>query len=190
MVVVKRSQALFLQSLRQELLSNRPVSSRYLARLSPFIDSAGIIRVGERLRHFLRTNRHKFPILLLKLSHLSFLIARHWHFYSCHSGPCLMSAMICRQFWIEGERHVIRRVISECTTCVRLAASNPQPIMADFRVQPSAPFARVGIDYAGPLLMKKTSLICRPKLFWRLSIGLLRIGDYFRRCTLIMVQIS
>jgi len=69
--------------------------------------------------------------------------------------------MICRKFWVVGERHVIRCVISECTICVRLAARNPQPIMADvsdFRVQPSPPFARVGIDYAGPLLMKETSL--------------------------------
>jgi len=72
-----------------------------------------------------------------------------------------MSAMICRQFWIIGERHVIRRVISECNICVRLAARNPQPVMADFpdfRVQPSPPFARIVIDYAGPLLMKEISL--------------------------------
>ncbi|XP_027850721.2 uncharacterized protein LOC114130034 [Aphis gossypii] len=161
MVVVKHSQALFLQPLRQELLYNRPVSSRYLARLSPFIDNSGIIRVGGRLRHSLLTDRRKFPILLSKLSHLALLIARHWHLYACHAGPRLVSAMIGRQCWIVGECHVIRRVISECTICVRLAARNSQPIMAnllDFRVQPSPLFVRVGIDYAGPLLMKETSL--------------------------------
>jgi len=160
-VVVKCSQGLFLKTLMSELSSGQAVSSRLLARLSPFIDSSGVIRVGGRLRHSLLSDRRKFPILLSKLSFLPLLIARHWHSYACHAGPRLISALICRQFWIVGERQVIRKAISECTRCVRLAAHNPQPIMSDLpdcRVQPCSPFSRVGIDYAGPLIMRETSL--------------------------------
>lgn len=72
-----------------------------------------------------------------------------------------MSAVICRQFWIMGDRLVIRRAISECTTCVRLSARNLQPVMSDVpdvRVQQCHPFSCVGIDYAGPIIMKGTSL--------------------------------
>lgn len=161
MVVVKCSQNLFLKTLKSELIAGQVVSSRLLARLSPFVDSAGVIRVGGRLRHSSLPDRHKFPILLSKSSFLPLLLARHWHTYACHAGPRLISALICRQFWIVGERQVIRRAISECVRCVRLAARNPQPIMSDlpdFRVQPCFPFSRVGIDYAGPLIMKETSL--------------------------------
>ncbi|XP_015375614.1 PREDICTED: uncharacterized protein LOC107170105 [Diuraphis noxia] len=60
-----------------------------------------------------------------------------------------------------GDRFVIWRAISEFTICVKLSARNPQPIMADLpdvRVQQCHPFSCVGIDYAGPLLMKETSL--------------------------------
>ncbi|XP_008179923.1 uncharacterized protein LOC103308408 [Acyrthosiphon pisum] len=159
--VIKCSQGVFLKSLFLELSSGKAVSSRPLARLSPFIDDCGVIRVGGRLRHSLLSDRRKFPVLLSKASYLSLLIARHWHLFACHAGPRLMSALICRQFWIVGDRSVIRRAISECTVCVRLSARNLQPVMSDlpdFRVQQCHPFSSVGIDYAGPLIMKETNL--------------------------------
>jgi len=131
LAVVKCSQAKFLKPLLQELSSGKIVFSRPLARLSPFIDSHGVIRVGGRLRHSLLSDRRKYPVLLSKSSHLSLLVARHWHKFACHAGPRLMSALICRQFWIVGDRYVIRRAISECTICVRLSARNNQPIMSD-----------------------------------------------------------
>lgn len=161
MAVVRCSQSICFKNLMAELSSGRVVSSRLLAQLSPFIDSEGVIRVGGRLRHSLLSDRRKFPKLLSKLSFLSLLIARHWPFYACHAGPRLVSALICRQFWIIGERQIVRRAISECIRYVRLSAHNPQPIMSDlpdFRVQPCSPFSRVGINYAGPLFMKETSL--------------------------------
>ncbi|XP_025204443.1 uncharacterized protein LOC112601188 [Melanaphis sacchari] len=161
LAIVKCSQAIFFKALLRELSSGQSISSRPLARLSPFIDKNGVIRVGGRLRHSLLSDRRKFPILLSKSSHLSLLVARHWHRFACHAGPRLMSDLICRQFWIVGDRYVIRRAISECTVCVRLSARNPQPIMSDlpdFRVQQCHPFACVGIDYAGPLLIKETNL--------------------------------
>ncbi|KAF0736570.1 Integrase catalytic domain-containing protein, partial [Aphis craccivora] len=161
LAVVKCSQAIFLKTLFQELSSGKAVSSRPLARLSPFIDKRGVIRVGGRLRHSLLSDRRKFPVLLSKSSHLSLLVARHWHRFACHAGPRLMSAMICRQFWIVGDRYVIRRAISECTICVRLSARITQPIMSDLpevRVRQCHPFSCVGIDYTGPLIVKETGL--------------------------------
>jgi len=162
LVIVKCSQATFLGPLLQELSFGKIVSSRTLARLSPFIDGHGIIRVGGRLRHSLLSDQHKYPVLLSKSSHLSLLVARHCHRFACHAGPYLMSALICRQFWIVGDRYVIRRAISECTICVKLSARNIQPIMSDLpdvRVQQCHPFSCVGINYAGPLLVKETSFV-------------------------------
>ncbi|XP_015375924.1 PREDICTED: uncharacterized protein LOC107170345 [Diuraphis noxia] len=161
LVVIKCSQTLFLKSLLQELSSGGVVSSRPLARLSPFLDRQGVIRVGGRLRHSLLSDRRKHSVLLSKSSHLSSLIARHWHQFACHAGPRLMSALICRQYCIVGDRYVIRRAISECTVCVRFSVRNIHPIVADLpgvRVQQRHPFSCVGIDYAGPQLIKETSL--------------------------------
>lgn len=160
-IIVRCSQYNCLKPLVQELSTNQPVSSRPLARLCPFVDAQGVIRVGGRLRHSHLSERRKHPILLSKESHLSTLVAKHWHVFAGHAGPRLMSALICRQFWILADRKVIRKVISDCTICVRLAGVHTQPIMSDLpsvRVQQCRTFSCVGIDYAGPLLMKELNL--------------------------------
>lgn len=66
-----------------------------------------------------------------------------------------------RQYWIISIRSVLHRVLSRCTVCVRLNAKPIQPLMADLppaRVQRCRPFARVGIDFAGPLQMRELGL--------------------------------
>lgn len=69
--------------------------------------------------------------------------------------------MIHRQFWIVSLRSVIHSVISQCTLFVRLWASTSMPVMADLpesRVLQCRPFSRVGVDYAGPLIMRENKL--------------------------------
>jgi hypothetical protein len=73
LAVVKCSQAIFLKPLLQELSSGKIISYRPLTRLSSFIDSHSVIRVGGRLRHSLLSDRRKYPVLLSKSSHLSLL---------------------------------------------------------------------------------------------------------------------
>lgn len=160
-VVIKCSQGIYFRSLLQELARNSRVSSKQLARLSPFIDSKGIVRVGGRLGNSQLTDRQKHPVLLAKASRLSKLIVHHWHIFSCHSGTRLMISLILRQFWILSVRRVIGIEIKSCVTCVRLSAVNPQPVMADLppsRVVQCRPFSKVGIDFAGPLRMKELKL--------------------------------
>jgi len=160
-VVIKCSQGIYFRSPLQELARNSRVSSKQLARLSPYIDSKGIVRVGGRLGNSQLTDRQKHPVLLAKASHLSKLIVHHWHIFSCHSGTRLMISLISKQFWILSVRRVIGIEIKSCVTCVRLSAVNPQPVMADLppsRVVQCRPFSKVGIDFAGPLRMKELKL--------------------------------
>lgn len=159
--VVQCSQRSYFKELLSELSHGRPVSSKKLAKLSPYLDSDGVIRVGGRLRNSQLPDRQKHPILLAKSSYLSKLIIRHWHIYSCHSGTRLLMSIVSRQFWILSVRRVIGNVIKNCSACVRLAAVNIQPVMADLpksRVSQCRPFARVGIDFAGPFQMRETQL--------------------------------
>jgi len=159
--IVRESQRIYFVELLRELSTGNRISSKPLARLAPFVDDSGIIRVGGRLRHSTLSYDCKHPMLIAKRSHLALLICRRWHRLTCHSGPRVMISLILRQYWIIAIRSVVHEVVTKCAVCVRLAAKPPQPLMADLpaaRVQQVRPFARVGVDYAGPLQMRELKL--------------------------------
>ena len=74
-----------------------------------------------------------------------------------HAGPTLLSASLSQRYHIVGGRNVIRSVTRECVTC-RRKAEKPQPQMLGQlpieRVTPGPVFQMVGVDYAGPVLVK------------------------------------
>lgn len=160
-VLVLESQRIHFTVLRRELLRNIRVSSKSLSKLSPFIGADSVIRVGGRLSHSLLTYDCKHPVLIAKDSHFARLLCERWHKLTCHSGPRVMAAMITRYYWVVALRSVLHGVMSRCIVCVRLNARPIQPLMADLpaaRVQQCRPFARVGVDFAGPLQMRELKL--------------------------------
>ncbi|XP_027841687.2 uncharacterized protein LOC114123039 [Aphis gossypii] len=161
LAIVRFSQLTFFSKLRHELGCSKPILLRSVARLRPYIDDSGVIRVGGRLANAQLSNEQRHPVQLSKSSYLSLLLIHHWHDLTGHSDPRVITALLGRQYWIMSVGTLIRTVISHCTRCVRLSAANPQPVMADLprsRVTECRPFSRVGIDYAGPLLMKEHRL--------------------------------
>jgi hypothetical protein len=96
--IIIEAQRLPFSMLRNELESGIRISAKHLARLCPFVDSVGTIRVGGRIRHSSLPYKQRHPILLPKTSHLSILIYRHWHKITCHSGPRVMSSLIHRRY--------------------------------------------------------------------------------------------
>lgn len=160
-VLEAESQRVHFIVLLHELSTGKHVSSKPLARLAPFIDPDGVIRVGGRLRYSLLTYDCKHPILLSKRSHYAYLLCRRWHLVTCHAGPRVLTALISRRFWIMSLRSVLHNTITNCSVCVRFDAKRVQPLMADLpdtRVQQRRPFERVGVDCAGPLHMRETRL--------------------------------
>ncbi|XP_008188319.1 uncharacterized protein LOC103310776 [Acyrthosiphon pisum] len=160
-VLAAESQRVHFAVLRQELAAGARISSKPLARLAPFIDTAGIVRVGGRLRHSLLNYDCKHPVLLAKRSHYAMLLCRRWHLLSGHAGPRVLAALIARQYWVMSLRSVLHNVLINCTVCVRLDAKPSYPFMADLpgpRVKPRRPFEQVGVDYAGPLQLKELRL--------------------------------
>eukprot|EP00102_Acyrthosiphon_pisum_P020672 XP_016657882.1 PREDICTED: uncharacterized protein LOC107883053 [Acyrthosiphon pisum] len=161
LVIVRSAQECYLSQLVVGLRRGSPVQSKALARLCPFLDSDGIIRVGGRMQNSNWSERRKHPMLVPKESHLAVLITRHWHLYACHARPRLLIALVQQRFWVIGVRLIVHRVIRKCVLCAKMSANHPQPIMAalpGFRVREAHPFSIVGIDYAGPLQMKELSL--------------------------------
>ena len=90
---------------------------------------------------------HTFTKLLVKSEHQRLL----------HAGPTLVTASLSRRFYIVKGRRMIRSIIHACVKCRRVA-SRPKPqilgqLPAD-RLHPGPVFNRIGVDYAGPFLIK------------------------------------
>lgn len=132
-----------------------------LSSLSPFFDSAGLLRVGGRLDNSSLEYSSVHPLLLPKKCTLSNLICDHYHQQSLHSGPRTTQSIILQKFWIISLRSLLRSRIRNCLTCFRFRTSPVQPLMASLpshRVTPLRAFQAVGVDFAGPFNVKINNL--------------------------------
>ncbi|XP_054260682.1 uncharacterized protein LOC128985314 [Macrosteles quadrilineatus] len=128
-----------------------------LARLSPFIDDNGLVRVGGRLKHSNLTQDAKYPILLPKSHNVVKLLVMHYHLKYLHAGPQLLQSILTQEVWILSARSVIRSVIFKCQRCFKLKPTNQPPLMGDLpetRLRPVRPFYHTGMDYSGHFEVK------------------------------------
>jgi len=132
-------------------------SSHFLARLTPFIDANGILRVGGRLQAASLTMENKHPAILPKDSPFTNLVIADAHIRTLHGGTQLTLCTIREEFWIFGGRAPVRSFILKCIQCTRFRRKRAQQLMGQLpkeRVTPSRPFLNSGIDYAGPFSLK------------------------------------
>ncbi|XP_029175788.1 uncharacterized protein LOC114944167 [Nylanderia fulva] len=128
-----------------------------LARLDPFVDRNGVIRVGGRLKHAVLNPDERHPIILPRRSHFAVLVIRECHRRAMHGGVQLTLGMVRQGYWIPGGRLEVRRHIHRCVTCLRWRAASPNPMMGQLpppRVTASRPFSQAGVDYAGPVQVR------------------------------------
>lgn len=64
-----------------------------------------------------------------------------------------------QKYWIPSANALARRVISDCTVCRRLLATGGEQKMADLPkdmlIPDLPPFSHVGVDYFGPIEVKR-----------------------------------
>ncbi|XP_025265579.1 uncharacterized protein LOC112638301 [Camponotus floridanus] len=128
-----------------------------LAKLGPFLDSKGILRVGGRLSNAAMTREAKHPTLLPSASHLTQLLIKATHLRTLHGGVQLTLAALRQEYWVLRGRALVKSFIHRCLPCVRWRAATPQPPMGNLpaaRVIPSRPFLHTGVDYAGPVWLR------------------------------------
>lgn len=128
-----------------------------LIPLRPFLDDDGLIRVGGREQNSNRAYFSQHPVILHGSHPLTHLIIRSEHRRLLHAGPTLLLCSLNRRFHILGGRKAIRSTTRACVTCRRVAAKPQNQKMGQLpmeRVTPDLIFNRVGVDYAGPLLLK------------------------------------
>ncbi|KAG7198908.1 hypothetical protein KM043_015726 [Ampulex compressa] len=156
--LVRLCQAYAFQDLERVLRKQRPHCKVPLPHLSPFLDDDGIIRVGGRLRNARSVYTSKCPILLPKIHPLTELIINQEHKRNLHAGCQGILAVVWASYWPLAGRDSIKRVLRKCVVCFRNAPVSSQYLMGDlpaYRVTPSRPFARTGVDYCGPFCVKE-----------------------------------
>ncbi|XP_025419482.1 uncharacterized protein LOC112689831 [Sipha flava] len=133
--------------------------SKALQRLDVFFDQSGLIRVGGRLRHADIPYVHRHPVLLPSRHRLTNLIIDYNHIVLKHPGALTLQSHLQREYWILSARQAIRSRLRLCISCFRTRPQHVQPKMAalpKYRVQQIKPFAVTGVDYAGPITIKRS----------------------------------
>lgn len=125
-----------------------------LYQLDPYVDDAGILRVGGRLRQTNLSFNEKHPVLLPKGHHVSMLILRYYHEQVHHQGRQIThEALRNAGYWLVGGHGAVASVIGSCFTCRRLRRPMLEQKMADLppdRAEIGPPFINVGFDVFGP----------------------------------------
>ncbi|XP_051175592.1 uncharacterized protein LOC127290821 [Leptopilina boulardi] len=137
---------------------NIPKHSK-LRNLNPFLDKAGILRVGGRLKHSSLVFSSKHPPILPKDSPLTPLYVNLAHKVSCHGGPKLTLSILRNLVWIVGAASLVRKLVRTCVPCHRIKPRFPTQLMGDLppaRIEPARPFTNCGLDYAGPFQLRAT----------------------------------
>ena len=127
-------------------------------RLDPFIDS-GTLRVGGRLRKGAMPTEQKHPAILPKKHHVSKLLAHHTHEEIGHGGRNFTLSKLRQRYWIPCANALVRKAINDCLICRKARSKFGEQKMADLpvdRLIPDLPpFTHVGVDYFGPLEIKR-----------------------------------
>ncbi|XP_074653617.1 uncharacterized protein LOC141907774 [Tubulanus polymorphus] len=142
-----------------DLRSHRPISrTSKILPLTPKLDENGVLRVGGRLKNAPIAEAAKHPILLPKNHEVTRLIIHHYHHQMFHGGLAVTMNEIRQKFWIPECRSTVKKLVRRCAYCIKRRAKPQPPIMADLpaaRFDTASPFSSVGIDYFGPLQVRK-----------------------------------
>ena len=141
--------------------SQRSISnSSSLISLHPFLDKEGLVRVGGREGNSRRPYDTQHPVILHAKHPLARLLITYEHKRLLHAGPSLLSSSLSRRFHIIRGRNTIRSITRSCVICRRKSARPQAQMMGQLppeRVTPDIVFSTVGVDYAGPILIKRGS---------------------------------
>jgi hypothetical protein len=158
LTVIKHIQNIHFQKEIHLLTKGKQIpKGSYLRTLNPFIGPKGLLRVGGRLQNSNLPYDVKHQILLPKNHHILTLLFRYYHNLLLHAGVQTVMYHFRRRFWTASLRSQLTKFIHKCISCFKARPRFVQPLMGNlpsYRITPSLPFLHVGIDFAGPLLIK------------------------------------
>ncbi|XP_061707831.1 uncharacterized protein LOC133518217 [Cydia pomonella] len=123
-------------------------------KLSPFMDDAGLLRVGGRLSRASLDFDVKHPLLLPRDNRLTFLLIDDYHKRFMHPGIQTLHNLLAQHFWIMCPKRAIYAVVSKCMKCFRVRPPGaPAPLMGDlpsYRISKLKAFSSAAVDFGGP----------------------------------------
>ena len=97
-------------------------------------------------------------ILLSNKSDLTSLIIRQEHLASMHSSTKHTLSNLRMKYWIIQGKKTVSRALKSCFLCTKYEGNTyntpPFALLPLFRIEKTFPFVNIGIDFAGPFLVK------------------------------------
>ena len=124
-------------------------------KLSPMLDTDGVLRVKGRIRECEKINYDTInPIILSKIHHFTKLLILEFHEHNAHQNFETVVNELRQKFCIPRLRTTIKKVIASCQLCKNLRSTPKAPQMGMLpraRTESGVtPFSYTGIDLMGP----------------------------------------
>ena len=130
-------------------------------QLGLYRDDNELLRCKGRLQNATIPFNAKYPIFLPSDHYLTVLIIQDCHKRVLHNGVRETLVELRSRFWIVKGRQIVRKVLSRCVDCKRIEGQHyaipPTAPLPQFRVEENPAFTNTGIDFAGPLFVKRDS---------------------------------
>lgn len=157
---LRHAQQTFLHNEIELLQQEKPLPpGNRLSRLVPYVAKDGFMRVGGRLANANIPEGTRHQIIIPPHAEISQLLIRNAHFVTIHGGPQLMMAYLRQSIWIHRMRQLVKSMVHRCVICIRYEQPANHQLMGQLspsRVNRSEPFMHTGLDFAGPLILKKS----------------------------------
>ena len=128
-----------------------------LIQYRSFVDKKGIIRVGGRTTQVQMIFSFHHPIILHGKHLLVRLVIKSEHEQLLHTGLTLTLASLHRRYCIVKGRGVALTIIRDCVVYRKIASKPSKQVLGQLpanHLRPGIVFENVGVDYAGPVLVK------------------------------------
>ena len=112
----------------------------------PFLDQAGVLRVGGRESNSELLYSKTHPIILHGKDPITKLIIRSEHLRLLHAGPTLLISSLNHRFHIICLRKTVRSITRQCVTCRRLTVTPHNQMLGQLpleRVTPGSVFEKL-----------------------------------------------
>lgn len=130
-----------------------------LNSLKPFLDG-DLLRVGGRIRHSKLPYGTKHQLILPNKNPVVRSLIEAVHRENLHVGPSAVITILRQQFWLLNAKSTVRNVLRSCVQCFKTNPSTIGQQMGDlpsYRVDTAPAFQKVGVDFAGPIMIKQSA---------------------------------